>query len=173
MEMHVREIEQGATPKILRRKLNEITRAAAWTMGSHWHKNLLAKHFTAAGAREYGYAARQGEPGRPGKNFRSTYTGRKLREHGHTRPLEFTGDSRHDAETQVSIDAVATKGQGRVRVKMNAPGFNRRYKGSVIDMRAEVTRISARDSDELTDVGGDDLKRRFKSISDRTQTTVA
>ena len=61
--------------------------------GKLWHVDIRPKHFTNRGATEYGYRPRQGERGSGGK-FNSSYTARKLRKFGHTRPLEYTGETK-------------------------------------------------------------------------------
>jgi ABC-type Fe3+/spermidine/putrescine transport system ATPase subunit len=51
--------------------------------------------FTAnAATGRYDYQPRKGDPGRPDPyGFRKSYQGQKLKKHGHTRPLEKTGES--------------------------------------------------------------------------------
>jgi len=49
-------------------------------VGVFWHRYILRKHFTAAGAQEYGYQPRTAK-----------YVARKLRKKGHSRPLVWSG----------------------------------------------------------------------------------
>ena len=59
----------------------------AWEhAGAFWHRNILPKHFTTAGAAEYGYAKRT-------KN----YMIRKARKQGHQVPMVWSGATRKAA----------------------------------------------------------------------------
>lgn len=121
-------------PDIVRRELNNITRGAWHLVGIKWHRDFRPKHFTHAGAREYGYQPRQG-----------SYTRQKLHKHGHTRPLEYSGQSRR----RTSIRDVRATSQ-KVRIVMNAPALNLRpgLHGR-INPRDEMTRISAPEKTEI------------------------
>lgn len=57
-----------------------LARAWHWA-GEYWHREILPRHFTHAGAAEYGYKPR---------HFK--YTRYKLKRYGHTYPLVFRGD---------------------------------------------------------------------------------
>lgn len=116
--------------------------------GIYWHEHFREKHFTTAGAAEYGYAPRQGERGRAGsKGFARSYTGRKLKKYGHTRPLELTGESRTLSRTR---RVYATR--NGARVTMRVPGLNRRSKGTDIRMPEELKTISRAESSKLSQV---------------------
>ena len=130
----------GPVPSLLKRELNKCHRDAMAWAGRYWDQQYREGHFANAATRKYGYTPRQGEPGRPVRNFARSYTGKKLRLHGHTRPLEFTGESRRRTRNP-RIVATAKKGEAKVRVVMNSPGLNRRYAGSPINMRDEATRV--------------------------------
>jgi hypothetical protein len=144
----------GPTPKLVQRELNSIQREAARTMGQVWATRFRQKHFRNAASGEYGYTPRQGEAGRPGRRgFAQSYTGKKLKKYGHSRPLVLTGES-EEATRNPRIEATATRGQAKVRVIMNSPGFNRRYAGSPIDMRQELTTVSEREGQELAHEAG-------------------
>jgi hypothetical protein len=52
---------QGLTSRTGWRVINQIAKEVAIEVGYFWHDNFLQKHFTHAGAREYGYEPRQGE----------------------------------------------------------------------------------------------------------------
>lgn len=66
--------------------------------GEFYHENYVDLHFRNSASLRYGYRPRSGEPGSknpPGsKYYKRTYTWRKLKKFGHTRPLEWTGESR-------------------------------------------------------------------------------
>lgn len=165
--------KNGPTPKLVQRELNNIHREAARTMGQVWAARFRAKHFTNAASAEYGYTPRQGESGRPHpKGFRRSYTGRKLKQFGHTRPLVKTGES--EAQTRAPrIVATATRSEAKVRVIMNAPGFNRRYAGSPIDMRKELTTVTEREGQELAREAGFFLQFVFSKLRQSERTTIA
>ena len=121
----------------------------AWEQtGVYWHEHFREKHFTSAGATEYGYKPRQGERGRQGaKGFSRSYTGRKLKKYGHTRPLELTGQSR--ASTRTRKVTATSKG---ARVVMRAPALNFKARGSDINMNEEMRTISPAESKVLSRV---------------------
>jgi hypothetical protein len=156
---------EGAVPKVAKRTLNKSYKAAFQSAGLHWHRRYSRKHFTAAGAREYGYSPRQGERmGRGTKRFRKSYTGRKLRLFGHVLPLVWSGASRLLARIR---DARSTsKG---VRVLIHARTLNRPRKGGKKSMREEMTTISDREERRLKQQIGETLTRRFARI--RTKST--
>lgn len=161
-------IKTGPVPSVMKRELNNCHRDAMANNGRHWNVSYREKHFTNAGAGEYGYTPRDGERGRPNpKWFKRSYTGRKLRVHGHTRPLEFSGESRRRTRNP-RIVAVAKKGEAIVRVVMNSPGLNRRYAGSPINMRDEMTRISSSEGQQITIVTSQYLRNRYGQLGQRT-----
>lgn len=165
--------KRGATPKLVQRELNNIHRETVRTMAQIWATRFRQKHFTNAASAEYGYTPRQGEPGRPGRRgFRRSYTGRKLAEYGHTRPLVKSGDSEQQTRNP-RIVATATRAEAKARAIMNAPGFNRRYAGSPIDMRKELTTVSGREAEELTREGGFFIQFVFSNLrqNERKQVT--
>jgi hypothetical protein len=156
--------KRGPTPKLLARELNSINREAARSMGHLWRQRYFDKHFTLAGANEYGYAPREGSSLRPGvKGFKRTYTGKKLAKFGHSHPLEYTGESRERASTP-RIVATAKRGEAKVRVIMNAPAFNFKRPGSAIDMRKELTTVSRREADEIAHETGFFLQAVYAKI---------
>lgn len=149
---------------IARKLMNDILRGAWFLIGVHWHKKMRPKHFTHRGAREYGYKPRGGQPG-SGRKFTGSYTSRKLRLKGHTRPLEFTGQSRKLTEIR---DVRATpKG---VRIVMAANTFNRRRSVNSPHMREEMTTVSAAEQREIEKLLGRLIERGISQ--DRTRTTV-
>ncbi len=157
--------KRGPVPTMLKRELNNCHRDAMHHAGTFWHENFREEHFTNRGATKYGYTPRSGERGRehPG-GFRRSYTGKKLRAKGHTRPLEWSGESRQKSRTP-RIVATAKKGEAKVRVIMNVPGLNRRYAGSPIDMRAELVRVIPAEAEQIGDITGRFLHTRYHQIS--------
>lgn len=137
------------------RVINKIAKEVAILIGFFWHDNYLKKHFTAAGATEYGYEPRQGERG-SGMKFSGSYTQHKLHRFGHTHPLEFTGDSRALLETSKhKVRATATGGIANLTIPLGAPNFNRfgkggRYGTSKVDLRHDITAVSEGEKEEMT-----------------------
>ena len=148
----------GPTPRIAKRRMNHIIKAANRDMGIFWWRMMRAKHFTHAGAREYGYTPRKGERG-SGRAFRGSYTAQKLRAFGHTKPLVFTGTSEKLAGIR---DVRATF--KKTRVVIHARALNFRSAGSQVDMRAEMTAISVKDASRLVRVKEKSLMARLRQI---------
>ena len=93
---------------------------------------------------EYGYQKRKGE-GASGKSFGRSYTGRKLRQFGHTYPLVYTGRSKRATRT-----AFITGSSRHVRVSMPAGNLLRKPPKTKINMQDEFTRISRKEHRQLT-----------------------
>lgn len=130
--------ERGSVPRQFQKAFTAAIRAAWQTAGELWHDRFRPKHFTHAGAREYGYLPRKGERGNEHEQgFRRSYTGRKLHKFGHTYPLVYTGESMR--LTRMQDVRPTTKG---VRVVYRAYKYNFRHPRSRIRMREEFTTIS-------------------------------
>ena len=139
----IREI--GATPWLMKRELPQILKRVWEEIGNHWHRQMRPKHFTHAGAREYGYTPRKGEKdAASSKGFRRSYSGRKLRKFGHTLPLVYTGESR---DITARRDVRPTR--HGVRIVMAANKLNYKNPYTAIDKRDEMTRVSPEDTRTL------------------------
>lgn len=136
----------------------EILKAAWEKAGFFWHEKFREKHFSAEGAKEYGYSPRAGEQGRPYKKFFASYAGRKQKKMGHSRPLVWSGDSANSARL-VNLDP-NSKG---VTIRINAPKFNFHKAGSPINMWDEMTRVSDREIVAITEV----LEKEIMAAIDR------
>lgn len=158
--------ERGATPKLTAKQHRHHTRDMLNNAGVKWHRDYRPKHFTKAGAREYGYEPRGGEQ-RSGSPFKGSYTAKKLRLFGHTRPLVFTGES--EARTRVRDIRANSK---RVRVVMNAPALNFRPTPQSPDLRDEMTRVSPAEQDEIVRESEKYLARTYARMSDSETTTI-
>lgn len=151
----------GAVPGIARKLLPGIKKTAYGAAGVDWHRTARPKHFTKAGASEYGYAPRKGEAGNPHRGgFRRSYTGQKLAKMGHTRPLVYTGQSM--ALTRLRDVRATSTG---ARVVMNAPGLNRRNPASKVNPRAELTALSDADRDRAARTIDQSMDASFKAIT--------
>lgn len=84
-------LTRGGDKKEIRASLKKSWENA----GRFFHLNLRDKRFTKEHAQKAGYTLRKGEDkGTNSKDFFRSYTGRKLKKYGHTRPLEFSGATR-------------------------------------------------------------------------------
>ena len=110
-----------------------------------WLTVYLPRHFGNQATRRYGYTPRSGERG-SGRPFKGSYTQHKLRTHGHTRPLEYTGGSRRSAETNNRATSTINSASA---VMPGARGYNRRYSGSKINMNQELTRVLEEENQNL------------------------
>jgi len=174
MSIEVKITEQGPTPRLMMRQKNQVHREAATDLAHFWHDQYVRKHFTQAGASEYGYAPRKGQPGNPHpKGFKRSYTGRKLALKNHTRPLVWSGASYLLVlASRNNVTATATKGQATARLRLNAPALNFKNPRSRIDMRTELTTISPREASEMSVRAGEYLQQRYAALRDSETTTV-
>lgn len=146
----------GWVAGLTKRKMQQFLRIAYRTMGMFWLRWILPQHFTRKGAVEYEYEPRHGEPGKKpmGRRFSQTYTGKKLKTRGHTRPLLYSGHSKRSTRMG---RAIATS--RRVRIVMRAPNLNWIPPGWKHTMRDELTAVSQRDMGRLTHNFRDTLMR--------------
>lgn len=152
---------------LTRRDFNDMKRRTFDVIGRTWHRDMLAKHFSHAGAREYGYRPRKGMPGNPHpQGFDRSYSGRKLRAMGHTRPLEYSGEGRRLARIQ---DIRVTS--KRVRVILPRK-FNRRNPHSQIDMREELTTVSEGEERQLVYLADRHLDRQLGAYQPTHKTKI-
>jgi hypothetical protein len=129
----------GAIPGVTmsQRDWNEIQRGVWHAVGRYWHVHFRPKHFTRAGAQEYGYQPRT-----------AGYQRRKAKAKHHQNPLVFSGDSQRRTRA-ARIVPFATSRQVGVRVRMTAPNLNYRRSASAPDLREEMTTISEAEGKEL------------------------
>ncbi len=141
--------DRGTVPRGMQKQFNAASTKAWFDVGVYFHQHLRDKRFTEEHARAVGYTRRKGEAiPRGTKAFRKSYTGKKFSAHGHTRPLEFTGETRRAMKT-ANVDA-KTKG---VKVKYaGARAFNFRHPKSQIRMTDEFRRLSTEEIQLLADV---------------------
>lgn len=130
----IRITERGPTPGQSRRVWNAAQKAAWLSDARMWVAAFREKHFTAAGAAEYRYARRTAK-----------YEADKQRRFGHTRPLEYTGESRRR-----TANATTSSTSRRGVVRMNAPALNFQNPKGAAKPRLELTSISQREAELLT-----------------------
>lgn len=140
--------ERGNTPRGMKRAFN-VASAAAWMdTAKEFHEHYRDKRFTTEHAREAGYAFRKGEliP-RGTKAFQRSYTGQKLRIKKHTRPLEFSRETRN----AVRFANVSSNSKGGKAAYRGASKFNFRHPRSKIRMSEEFRRITRQEANELAE----------------------
>ncbi len=138
--------DRGTTPRGMRKAYSAAARAAWFATALRFHTVYRDRRFTEEHAREAGYARRKGELlARGSKAFQRSYTGRKLRLFGHTRALEFSGETRNKMRA-ASISSTRTMGKAAYP---GASKFSFRHPKSKIRMQEEFRRILPREADEL------------------------
>lgn len=131
---------RGNTPRGMKRAYNNASKAAWADTAFEFHAHYRDKRFTNEHAQEAGFALRKGEGlPRGSAAFRKSYTGRKLRMMGHTRPLEFSGDTRR----KVRSASISSTSKGGKAAYAGASKFNFRHPKSKIRMSEEFKRITA------------------------------
>ncbi len=151
---------QGAVPRAMRKRMRLILKIAYLKAGRFWHRVHRPKHFTAAGARLYGYRRRVPE-----------YEFKKFRTKGHRDPLVFTGSSR--AFTAHRDVRATSKG---VRVPMATDNLTRNISDrSNINMPDELTRVHRSEEREIASVFDKTIQRELDRIqfSERVDTRRA
>ena len=157
---------RGATPKIALRKRNEVYKHGIQVTLHHWHTHFRLKHFTNAASREYAYTPRKGEPG-SGRAWKGSYTAKKLKKVGHTRPLEYSGESKHRTSS-ATIKATSKGG----RCVLNVPALNFKHPKSSVLAREELVRISPAENVKLAQVYEGIVADIFNGISESESKTI-
>jgi len=160
---------RGAKPSLPAKQFTPIKKDGFDHIARMWFLDYRPKHFTRAGAREYGYAPRVGEllP-RASKAFRRSYYGRKLKKLGHADPLVFSGASKR-ATAAATIVAFGTGS----RIKMPAGNLRWRNKHSKIDMMDEMRRVSASEVQALTEALDKRIQGGLNANRDASQEKIA
>jgi len=143
--------ELYGTEKLGKRHINNAMRRTLYAVGVRWVRRYLKLHFGNRATRRYGYAPRSGEAG-SGRPFRGSYTQRKLKSQGHTRPLEHSGEGKRLAlYGKKSIKATATGGQkAEAQVTITLPRkFNRVNPKSKTRPPDEIRATNATELEEL------------------------
>lgn len=141
---------------VTKRQFQRLKRVTFAAMGRDWHTSYLRLHFQEDAFSRYGYIRRKGMGRGPGsKGFGSTYTGKKLKQFGHSRPLVFSGEGEMLSRWP---DIRTTANESRVVLPRK---FNFRNPKSQIDMRAELTRVLQPEADEIAQVGATALGREL------------
>lgn len=112
--------------QVSKRTWNETMKAVYHTGAEHWFERFSQRHFTAQGARLYGYAPRS-----------KKYMERKKREKHHNHPLVWSGASRVLA-TIKKIRSTRTGGKAVIAAR----GLNRPHKYRKFKMSEEAVRLT-------------------------------
>ena len=148
----------GAARAFKKRDINAAKKQSYAALGRHWQKHILPGHFKNSATRKYGYEARSGERGSLA-GWQGSYTAKKLRKRGHSKPLVQTGESERRAMTG---RVIATSNS--VKVTVPAPALNR-MGPTGIPMADEVTRVTPREIELLGAV----FKRKLEAILNRME----
>ncbi len=147
----------------------KVLKPGFYKMGRHWHANFAKKHFTHAGAREYGYYKRKGDNLTVGsKRWKRSYAGQKWRKKGHNLPLVFKGEARR--LSRMANIVANSKGVKVKLTKLNKLNF--RNPKSRINMRAEMTRVSTAEAEVLTRQGDEEMGRRITVDASTSTVTI-
>lgn len=138
--------ERGTVPRKMKKVFNASKKEAWHDTAVEFHAEYRDRRFTEQHATAAGYTRRKGEGQAFGsKAWRASYTGKKHRMFGHTRPLEFSGESRRAAR-QVRVSSTS---KGSRAAYAGLRKFNFRHPKSQIRMGEEFRRILPREADEL------------------------
>jgi len=135
-----------------KRRWNAMLKIAWKTVGWHWHKHMLPKHFTEAGAREYDYAKRT-----------DGYMSDKMSKWGHQNPLSWSGDMEAEARSVSKTNVKSTfKGAG---VVITAPRYLNQVYGNGPNKALELSRVTQAETDELAKLLDKELTRMATTSS--------
>jgi hypothetical protein len=124
--------------------VNDVLKDAFHELGVRWRKIYLPQHFGDGAAARYQYAPRAGQAGNARGKYKSSYTARKERLFGHTRPLEYHGDTKREALSDFRV--TATRYYCRIPLPRR---LNLRSPGQKADMGAEVRKVLVSEKAEL------------------------
>ncbi|MEM8866449.1 MAG: hypothetical protein AAGF31_12965 [Planctomycetota bacterium] len=129
------EFRLSGVEALSRSEVNAILKEAWYLTGRRWRQQFLPLKWARGAKQRYNYTPRAGER-RGGYPAPKSYTGRKLAFLGHTRALEFSGETRREALTRENISATRDKVVVRLPRK-----FNLRRPGSPVRMNEEIRRV--------------------------------
>jgi hypothetical protein len=143
--------ERGPAPRGFAKIINQAKRESWEQAGIHFHQEMRDSRFTHAHATKAGYVQRK-----------SRYTFRKLKEMGHTRPLEKSGETRELVRRYGTLKAVSTNTSSQVRISYpGARKFNFRHPKSQINMALEFSIITQDEAEKIARVFDDELDKRI------------
>ena len=138
--------DRGPIGRGLKAGFNRASKTAWERTGLHFHTTMRESRFDPEHQRKAGFALRKGQGMTPGsKAFKRSYTGRKLARFGHTRALEFTGDTRR----AIRAASITSTSKGSRVAYRAASKFSFRHPKSRIRMQDEFRRILPEEATEL------------------------
>ena len=150
--------------------IKAIIEKAGLAAGLYWGRNFLQKHFTTAGAREYGYEPRKHERARPGSRRFARVAGVAEKRAGEILPLVYSGTLQGQVRTGYKVTAVATRKDTHVRVTFpRAKGLNRLAR----KYRDDIRRVSDAEMAVLVDLINRELQQGLQDISGSRRYRVA
>lgn len=141
--------DRGPTPRGFRKAYNASSKASWYEAGLHYHSQMTDERFTNRHATLAGYAPRK-----------KRYDFRKFKAKGHTRPLEYSGETRR----AVKAARITSTSKGAAVRYAGARKFNFRHPKSQVNMAEEFTRVLPQEADELAGVFDRDLDKRLNSF---------
>lgn len=147
--------ERGPAPRGFTRLINDLKRDSWEQTAAHFHDNMRDDRFTQAHATRAGYGERK-----------RSYTWRKFKEEGHTRPLEKSGETREAVRRYGTLKAVSTNTSSQVKIAYpGARKFNFRHPKSQINMVMEFTAITQDEANRLAQVFDNELDKQLRRKS--------
>lgn len=159
--------ESGPVPRHLTKAHSKASKVAWNETGKSFHQHLRDKRFTEKHAREARYQKRT-----------QKYTDYKQRKHGHTRPLEWSGETRRAVRTAKVVTAGGTFAEsdegglnvGGARVTYaGARKLNFRSSPNAPNMAAEFRKLTADEKRQLAAAYDVSLNRELNA--DNTTST--
>jgi len=138
--------DRGPIGRGLKSQFNVASKAAWFETAKYFHTNLRERRFDPEHQRAAGFSQRKGQGLPEGSKFyKRSYTGRKQRRFGHTRALEFTGDTRR----AIRAARISSTSKGGKASYPGASKFSFRHPRSRIRMQEEFRQILPTEVDEL------------------------
>lgn len=148
----------NAPADIAKRHAGLVAEALAETIDD-WHAKRLEKHFRAGAGRRYKYAQRS-----------TRYLRRKVRVHGHRKPLVWSGALRRQMTGRIALKAY--RGQPRAHGTMRAPAYLYQRRGTAPDKADELLRTTGGEQRTGARVADRALQRALDNLRvTRTETT--
>jgi len=151
---------------LTQREFNRIVRDAWQPVGAYWHDHLHDKHFSQAGAREYGYQPRKGETGNPDPyGFWASYSGEKQKRLGHHNPNVLSGELQMFSQVYRVVATATSKGSEARIVLPRAQKANLLGRYSKVNMRAELTTVSAQEAPAVVEIHNRAVEAALRQIT--------
>lgn len=162
----ITKVDSGLAPRPgMKREFNEATRDSYAETAFWFHDEKTPNRFTKSHAEQAGYGKRKGENlPRGSRAYRRSYTGRKERVKGHTRPMVLSGDTERDVTR--SRPSVTASKNGAILRYPKARKLNYRHPKSRLRPSEEFGRIT---SQEATEAGTQQDKHLQAELDRRDQ----